>query len=147
VPRFIYVSTVENNLPSFFLRGYFEGKRRAEEALLSAFPAAGAGVVLRPSFMYGSRTISKDVSLPLGLLGRPLEAVLNNKAAAWLREAVPGMLALLAPPISVDAVASAVVRVAEGEEQARALCANPPHSQRTNILSRDDIALVAAIQS
>lgn len=35
VPRFVYVSTVENNLPDVLLKGYFNGKRRAEQAVLT----------------------------------------------------------------------------------------------------------------
>ena len=82
VPKFVYVSTVENNLPNFVLSGwvndnqsslnynvllkideisYFNGKRRAEQALLDAFPETG--VVLRPGFIYGTR----DVPLPIAL--------------------------------------------------------------------------------
>lgn len=95
--------------------------------------------------MYGTRAVSADVSVPLGLLGRPLELALDNAVANKLRAAVPGMLALLAPPISVDAVAKAALKVAEGNEHAVAICANPPHSFRRNVLSRDDIALVAKI--
>jgi hypothetical protein len=34
VKNFVYVSTVESNLPSFVLKGYFNGKRRAEKAVL-----------------------------------------------------------------------------------------------------------------
>jgi hypothetical protein len=34
VERFVYVSTVENNLPEFVLKGYFHGKQRAEAAVL-----------------------------------------------------------------------------------------------------------------
>lgn len=34
VERFVYVSTVENNLPDFVLKGYFRGKQRAEAAVL-----------------------------------------------------------------------------------------------------------------
>jgi len=51
VKQFIFVSTVENNLPEDVLRGYFNGKRRAEQALLDAYPVGGT--VLRPGFMYG----------------------------------------------------------------------------------------------
>lgn len=128
---------------------YFEGKRRAEQALQNAFPDAGAGVALRPSFMYGTRAVGDtpvgDVSVPLGLLGRPLELAFDNSVVSKLRAVVPGMLALLAPPICVDAVARTALRVAEGNEHAVAICANPPHSFRRNVLSRDDIALIAKI--
>lgn len=42
---------------------YFEGKRRAEQALQNAFPEAGAGVALRPSFVYGTRAVTRCVLL------------------------------------------------------------------------------------
>lgn len=63
VPRFVYVSTVENNLPDFVLKGYFHGKRRTEEALIDAYPETG--VILRPGFIHGTR----DVPLPSKVLG------------------------------------------------------------------------------
>lgn len=56
VPRFVYISAVENNLPKSILRGYFSGKRRTENALLNAFP--DTGIVLRPGFIHGTRTVS-----------------------------------------------------------------------------------------
>ena len=49
-----------------FLPGYFQGKRRAEEALASTFP--GAGVALRPGFIYGTRQVG-GVGIPLGAIG------------------------------------------------------------------------------
>lgn len=52
-----------------FLPGYFQGKRRAEEALASAFP--GAGCALRPGFIYGTRQVG-GVGIPLGAIGARL---------------------------------------------------------------------------
>ena len=34
VKRFVFVSTAESNFPDFVLKGYFNGKRRAEQAIL-----------------------------------------------------------------------------------------------------------------
>ena len=99
VPKFVYVSTVENNLPNFVLSGwvndnqsslnynvllkideisYFNGKRRAEQALLDAFPETG--VVLRPGFIYGTRDVplptaihsitGPELKIPLWLIGK-----------------------------------------------------------------------------
>ena len=127
---------------------YFEGKRRAEQELLRTYPEPGTGVVLRPSFMYGTRIIpqlGESVGLPLGLLGRPLELLFDNSVASKARHAIPGMMALLAPPISVDSVAKVALRVAVGAEYAMAVCANPPNSHTKNVLSRDDIALIASL--
>lgn len=39
----MYVSTVENNLPEFVLRGYFHGKQRAEAAVLEKCVREGEG--------------------------------------------------------------------------------------------------------
>lgn len=57
---------------------YFEGKRKAEEAVCSEFKEKG--VVLRPGFIYGTRAIplpdflrpvvGQTLSLPLGIFGR-----------------------------------------------------------------------------
>lgn len=57
---------------------YFNGKRRAEQALLDAFPTVvrdggqvvSSGTVLRPGFIYGERQIADGVRLPLQLVGR-----------------------------------------------------------------------------
>lgn len=85
VPRFVFVSTGENNLPDFVLKGYFNGKRRAEKALKEAYanfnptsnsiddddqktlPVTG-GFVLRPGFMYGARQVPLKVPGPLASL-------------------------------------------------------------------------------
>lgn len=72
VPRFVYVSTVENNLPDFLLRGYFQGKRRAEKAIQERY--GENGIVLRPGFIHGTRSVSipavGDLHLPLWVLGK-----------------------------------------------------------------------------
>lgn len=91
--------------------------------------------------------LGESVGLPLGLLGRPLELLLDNPVASKARNALPGMLALLAPPIAVDSVARTALRVAVGGEYAMAVCANPPHSRTKNVLSRDDIALIASLNT
>ena len=42
VPKFIYISVHDYNLPEFALNnGYFAGKRKAEAEILSAFPNTG----------------------------------------------------------------------------------------------------------
>lgn len=76
-------------------------------------------------------------------MGRPLELLLDNPAGRTLRSSLPGMLAPLAPPIDVDSVAAAVLALAVGDEAALAVCANPRHSQQTNVLSVGDIKEVA----
>lgn len=42
VPKFIYVSVHDYNLPEFALdSGYFKGKRRAEAEILNKYPSSG----------------------------------------------------------------------------------------------------------
>eukprot|EP00607_Mallomonas_marina_P010045 CAMPEP_0182419654 /NCGR_PEP_ID=MMETSP1167-20130531/4060_1 /TAXON_ID=2988 /ORGANISM="Mallomonas Sp, Strain CCMP3275" /LENGTH=218 /DNA_ID=CAMNT_0024594687 /DNA_START=134 /DNA_END=790 /DNA_ORIENTATION=- len=112
VSRFVYVSTVENNLPSFVLRGYFNGKRRAEEAVLDGFP--DTGTILRPGFMYGDRQVG-PVTLPLGIVGRPLQSLLSLPGASTL-QSLPGMKALLASPLPVQEVGLVAAAAAAGRK-------------------------------
>jgi len=113
VQRFVYISTVENNLPSFVLRGYFEGKRAAEKELLEQFGELGKGTVLRPGFIYGTRILpGGSAKLPLGLLGAPLEAIFATAPIVKLQKSLPGMQAILAPPTSVERVAHVAVAAA-----------------------------------
>lgn len=111
VPRFVFVSVHEYNLPEFVTGaiGYFQGKRAAERALAASFP--DGGVVLKPGFIYGDRVVGQSV-LPLGMVGKPLEAALAGALGKLLSplSAVPGSDVLLAPPVSVEAVAAAAVR-------------------------------------
>lgn len=125
VPKFVFVSTAENNLPDFVLKGYFHGKRRAEQALLDAFPAVGAGLVLRPGFIYGTRVVplpagvpmpTNKLHLPLGLLGKPMEMLFSLPPVKAVRNTVPGMQMLLAPPVSVQNVGRVAAAAALGDD-------------------------------
>ena len=110
VERFTFISTVENNLPTFVLSGYFNGKRRAETAVCDAYP--NTGTVLRPSFVYGTRK-EGGLTIPLGIVGKPLEAVLNCPGFNQLRN-VPFMKAIFTPPVSVESVGAVAVASAAG---------------------------------
>ena len=138
VPHFVYVSTVENNLPEFILKGYFHGKRRAEEAVFQHFPS-GKGLVLRPSFVYGTREVG-SFSLPLGLLGRPMEVLFRLPPFPTLRQTLPGIQAILAPPVAVEAVGSVAAAGALGDERVKA-----GEGAREGVVSVDDIARLARI--
>lgn len=111
--KFIYVSTVDNNLPSFILKGYFEGKRNAEAAVQRIFK--DKGYVLKPSFVYGSRlvpvTSSLTIPLPMWLLGQPLELFLRSDAGKNLKN-VPFCKALLTAPIAVTDVSTVAAAIA-----------------------------------
>ena len=111
VARFVYVSAIQTDLPSFVLRGYFEGKRRSEEAVIDAFGERGA--VLRPSFVFGSRSIGGGVVLPLGVVGRPLQAVLDLPGLRDLHR-LPGLRGLLLPPVAVEDVGLVAAAAALG---------------------------------
>jgi len=141
IPRFVYVSTVENNLPDFVLKGYFHGKRRAEEALFNIFPTTG--IVLRPGMISGTRDVPLPktvigisnplgkLSLPLWVIGKPLDVICSTSLVKYAREHIPGMLALLAPPVTREALGKAAVSAALGEIV--------PSNPAVPILTIDDI--------
>ncbi|XP_061343073.1 uncharacterized protein At1g32220, chloroplastic isoform X1 [Gastrolobium bilobum] len=108
IPKFILISVHDYNLPSFLLSsGYFTGKRKAESEVLSKYP--NSGIVLRPAFIYGKRRVD-GFELPLDLVGQPAERIL--RAAENFTKplsSLPASDLLLAPPISVDDVALAVI--------------------------------------
>ena len=70
------------------------------------------------------------MSLPLGLVGRPLEVLFRLPPFPALRTALPGGLAILAPPVPVEAVGTVAAAAAMGETP-------------SGILSVDDIARLA----
>jgi hypothetical protein len=68
-----------------------------------------SGVVLRPGFIYGKRKVD-GFEIPLDLVGQPLEKLLSS-VENFTRplSALPGSDLVLAPPVSVDDVAYAVI--------------------------------------
>ncbi|PNX75030.1 3-beta hydroxysteroid dehydrogenase isomerase family protein, partial [Trifolium pratense] len=67
------------------------------------------GIVLRPGFIYGKRKVD-GFEIPLDLVGEPVERIL--KAVENFTKplsSLPASDLLLAPPVSVDDVASAVI--------------------------------------
>ncbi|KAK3144874.1 hypothetical protein QOZ80_4AG0319010 [Eleusine coracana subsp. coracana] len=108
VPKFILISVHDYNLPSFLLTsGYFTGKRKAESELLSKYPASG--VVLRPGFIYGKRKVD-GFEIPLDIVGQPLEKLLSSvENFTKPLSSLPASDLILAPPVSVDDVAYAVI--------------------------------------
>ncbi|KAG5483288.1 hypothetical protein LSCM1_04830 [Leishmania martiniquensis] len=115
VQKVVYVSAEPYNLYSprilgskYLLKGYFHGKRIGEKAVLENLGTKG--VVLRPSFIYGTRHVLvtsaanpdavSTLSLPLGWIGRPLDKLLTAVGGGKL----------LIPPVSLDVVAEAAVR-------------------------------------
>ena len=109
VSRFAFISVHDFSFPggwqakNFLLRGYFQGKRDAENELSKLYP--DSGVALRPGVIYGTRHAG-NVSIPLGLVGAPLAAVMNMLPSKSL-SAMPIVGAAFVPPVSVDAVGKA----------------------------------------
>ncbi|XP_047980763.1 uncharacterized protein At1g32220, chloroplastic [Salvia hispanica] len=115
IPKFILISVHDYNLPSFLLsNGYFTGKRKAESEVLSKYPASG--VVFRPGFIYGKRKVD-GLEIPLDLVGEPVEKLLNA-VQNFTRplNSLPASDLLLAPPVSVDDVAFAVVNAVSDDD-------------------------------
>ncbi|XP_056691644.1 uncharacterized protein At1g32220, chloroplastic isoform X2 [Spinacia oleracea] len=106
VKRFVYISAADFGMVNYILQGYYEGKRAAETELLTKFPYGG--VILRPGFIYGTRRVG-SMKLPLGVIGSPLEMVLQH--AKPLTQ-IPLVGPLLTPPVNVTAVAKVAVRAA-----------------------------------
>ncbi|KAK4796897.1 hypothetical protein SAY86_029223 [Trapa natans] len=108
VPKFVLISVHDYNLPTFLLTsGYFTGKRKAETEVLSKYP--NSGVVLRPGFIYGKRRVD-GFEIPLDLFGEPVERILRaTENFTKPLSSLPGSDLLLAPPVSVDDVALAVI--------------------------------------
>ena len=111
---FVYVSTVKNNLPSFFLRGYFEGKKKAEDYCLKNFEIP---LVIKPSFIYGTRVVTAggiNINIPLWALGVPLKFILQIPPFDRLKN-LPGCAALFVVPVSVEDVALLAAAHARGK--------------------------------
>ncbi|CAA7397860.1 unnamed protein product [Spirodela intermedia] len=106
VKRFVYISAADFGLVNYLLRGYYEGKKATEAELLSKFPYGG--VILRPGFIHGTRKVG-SISLPLSIIGSPLETVLKH---AKPLTGVPLVGPLFIPPVNVVAVARVAVRAA-----------------------------------
>lgn len=109
VSRFAFISVHDFMFPggwqaqNFLLRGYFQGKRDAEARLFSVFP--DSGIALRPGMIYGTRHTG-TISVPLGVIGMPLEAVMKKIPSKSLAS-TPIIGAMFVPPVSVDAVGKA----------------------------------------
>jgi len=106
VKRFVFISALDYGLPSFVLRGYYKGKKSAEEELLRKFPYGG--VILRPGFIHGNRQVG-SLKIPLSAIGAPLEMLLKNAKPA---SQLPLVGNFLMPPVKVTSVARAAVRSA-----------------------------------
>lgn len=100
IKKLVFVSAADMHPVNRLLKGYYQGKRAAERAMMENLKDRYA--ILRPAMIYGNRTMASGINLPLGLVGAPIRAVTEP-----LHRVVP--LSILTPPISVDEVAQAAV--------------------------------------
>mmetsp|Transcript_60937 Transcript_60937/g.70764 ORF Transcript_60937/g.70764 Transcript_60937/m.70764 type:complete len:242 (+) Transcript_60937:87-812(+) len=107
IRKLIFVSAADMQPVNRVLKGYYQGKRAAEKAILENL--GDRGVVLRPGMIYGTRNVSiggVSVPLPIGIVGAPMKTIFQpiHKVAPF---------GILTPPVSVDDVAKACVWGAE----------------------------------
>jgi nucleoside-diphosphate-sugar epimerase len=102
IRRMVLVSAAVIWPPSYFLSGYYEGKRRAILAMRDGL--GDRGVTLLPGMVYGPRFF-KGIYLPLNAIGVPLGLVSRpiHSLTGW---------SLFTPPIHVDTLAEAAVYAA-----------------------------------
>jgi len=75
-----------------------------------------SGVVLRPGFIYGKRRVD-GYEIPLDLIGEPLERILRaTESFTKPLSSLPASDLLLAPPVSVDDVALAVINAISDDD-------------------------------
>lgn len=68
-----------------------------------------SGIVLRPGFIYGKRRVD-GLEIPLDFIGEPMERILHaTENFTKPLSSLPGSDLFLAPPVSVDDVALAVI--------------------------------------
>ncbi|OQR80575.1 hypothetical protein THRCLA_11986, partial [Thraustotheca clavata] len=111
VERFVFISEsrVGSNIPTWApLYGYFNGKERAETAVLTHFEENG--VCLRPGMVYGTRRVGNYL-LPLQIIGAPMNFFarsLGPVSSAITSIPLLGPELLAAVPVGAAAVLSAL---------------------------------------
>jgi len=112
IHRYVYISATIPPVPGIDLmfKGYVEGKRTAEEAVRTEYP--DNGVILRPYFIYGDRAVSTHVSLPLGMVMKPFDTLLDKLPNRRQLSELPVLGTPLLKSTSVEAVARAAVAAA-----------------------------------
>ena len=117
VRRFVYVSVasiVPDVVGGVAMKGYFEGKTMAEDAIRANYDASEY-VIVKPSFIYGGDAFSLTPPRVTKTYGDALAKVLGSGPVKALAAKAPGPIALtLAEPVSVEDVAGACVAGALG---------------------------------
>ncbi len=121
VKNFVYVSVASLVREAFgdkVLTPYFEGKEMSEAALAKNFPSSGT--VVGPSFIYGGDSFNLSPPRVPDGYGSFINKILSTGAIRKLASASPAPLAVvLAPPVSVTAVAGAAAAAATGKSVGR----------------------------
>lgn len=115
VSNFSYVSAWQYPLVSLFLGGYYRGKTTAENAVQKYYGKEKKGCVVVPAFVYGTKTLSSGTRVPLQLIGKPMEFVLDSFLFRPLAKYVPVLGKFFEAPVSADHVALTMVLGALGE--------------------------------
>ncbi|CAM9898578.1 unnamed protein product [Laminaria digitata] len=114
--RFVYVSVshlVPEALGGVAFKGYFDGKKRAEEAIAASFPSTG--VLIKPTFIYGGDYFGLTPPRVSDGYGSSIDALLSSGAIRAVAGISPGLIKVaLSPPVSRDSVALACVAGAFG---------------------------------
>ena len=96
------------------LKGYFEGKSRAEAAITASFPG-DASVIVCPSFVYGGDSFEIAPPRVPDSYGSAVEGLLSVRPLQKVAEKLPAPLKLvLAPPVKADNIAKCVAAGALG---------------------------------
>ena len=118
--RFVYVSVAsvvaEVLGDANLMTGYFEGKKRAEDAVERAFPESNAKLIVKPSFVYGGDAFGVNPPRVTQQYGEILTKLLGASLVKKVAEKSPGPIKLtLAEPVAVDDVARACAAGAIGD--------------------------------
>jgi len=106
-----------NNTPLLFLSSSPKQKKKIPFSLfLIILVCLTSGVVLRPGFIYGKRRVD-GYEIPLDLIGEPVERILRaTESFTKPLSSLPASDLLLAPPVSVDDVALAVINAISDDD-------------------------------
>ncbi|KAL3789421.1 hypothetical protein HJC23_001969 [Cyclotella cryptica] len=95
-------------LKSMPMHGYFQGKYRAEQELMNAYP--GGHVILRPGFIYGPRNVGPLGVVPLQAIGAPISYVGTQMGPlSGIIQSIPFVGKECSSMVPVESVAKAMI--------------------------------------